>query len=191
MEEQKPQNEKMEEKKQEAHSEHKHEEKHEHKEEKKTETKNEEKKTESKKHEHKKKDYAIINGLGLSISTKEGLHICDMIRYKKIDTAIKMAEEVTKMKRAVRMHNRECGHKKGMMGGRYPVNAALEFVKLLKNLRATAIYNGLEIENSIISECKTNMAARPYKRGGAKAKRSHVFIKLTINKQNSGRKQGK
>ncbi|MDP1729251.1 MAG: uL22 family ribosomal protein [archaeon] len=160
----------------------------------KTEVKHEpkeEKKVQPKKVEHKKKDSACIRGLGLSISTKEGLHICDMIRYKKIDTAIKMTEEVTKMKRAVRMHNRECGHKKGMMGGRYPVNASLEFVRLLKNLRATAIYNGMEIENSIISECKTDMASRPYKRGGAKAKRSHVFIKLIINKQEKAKKTEK
>lgn len=145
--------------------------------------KHEEKKAENKKQEPKKRAYACLNGNNLSISTKEGLHICDMIRYKKVDDAIKMCEEVTTMKRAVPMHNRECGHKKGMMGGRYPVNASKEFVKLLKNLRANAIYHGLEIENCIISECKTNMAARPYKRGGAKAKRSHVFLKLEPNKK--------
>jgi len=142
-----------------------------------------EKKVEVKKQEPKKRAYACLNGNNLSISTKEGLHICDMIRYKKVDDAIKMTEQVTKLRRAVPMHNREVGHKKGMMGGRYPVNAAKEFVKMLKNLRANAIYHGLEIENCIISECKTNMAARPYKRGGTKAKRSHVFMKLEPNKK--------
>ncbi|MEK6885774.1 MAG: uL22 family ribosomal protein, partial [Nanoarchaeota archaeon] len=148
-----------------------------------------EKKVEVKKQEQKKRAYACLNANNLSISTKEGLHICDMIRYKKVDDAIKMCEEVTTMKRAVPMHNRECGHKKGMMGGRYPVSASKEFVKALKALKANAIYHGLEIENCIISECKTNMAARPYKRGGAKAKRSHVFMKLEPNKKKIAIKQ--
>ncbi len=154
----------------------------------KQEAKSEIKKPEAKKPEQKKRDYACLNGLNLSISTKEGLHICDMIRYKKIDDAIKMVEEVTKMKRAVPMHNREVGHKKGMMGGRYPVNASKAFILLLKQLKANAIYNGMEVEESIISECKTNMASAPYKRGGARAKRAHVFLKLEPNKKKAVKK---
>lgn len=150
------------------------------KQEQKSEAKAEVKKQEVKK---TKKNEASVNGLGLSISTKEGLHICDMIRYKKVDVAIKMVEEVVKMKRAVPMHNREVGHKKGMMGGRYPVRCSKDFVLLLKQLRANAIYNGMEIEEAIISECKTNMASAPFKRGGARAKRAHVFLKLGPNKK--------
>ncbi len=163
--------------------EHKHEE-HKHTEEtKKQEEHKHEEKKETKKHEHKKKNYAAVNGLNLSISTKEGLHICDMIRYKKVDDAIKMVEEVTKMKRAVPMHNREVGHKKGMMGGRYPVRCAKAILLLLKQLKANAIYNEMEIEDSIISQAITNMASAPFKRGGARAKRAHVFFKLGPNKK--------
>jgi ribosomal protein L22 len=106
-----------------------------------------------------------------------------MIRYKNIDTAIKMVENVTIKKQVVEMRNREVGHKhgKGIMGGRYPINAAKEFLRLLKNLKATAIYNELDIEKVVLVFCMTNKASRPYKRGGTRMKRSHVTLKLGIN----------
>ena len=152
-------------------------------EEKKDEPKVEEKKPEKKKEEIKKKDYAIVNGNDLPISTKESMDICSMIRGRTTETAIKMLEEVIAFKRVVKMNKREVPHQKGkgVMAGRYPMNASREFIRLLKQLNANAIVNGLEIEKCKIF-CKANFASRPYKRGGAKFKRTHVLLKLETPK---------
>ena len=146
----------------------------------KIDEKKQEKKIEVKK---TKKDYAMVNGLGLPISTKVGAHICDSIRYKNIDKAIEYLEQVAAGKKAVKMNNREVGHRHdaGMMAGRYPVDASKEFLKLLRHLKANAIYNELELETSIISQAVCNKAAAPYKRGGGKAKRSHLMLMLGKN----------
>ena len=156
-------------------------------EEKKTETKveakQEEKKTESKKIEKKKKTEVSVQGLSLAMSPKAGKHICDMIRAKDVDKAIKMLEEVTQFKRAVAMNNREIGHRHGMAAGRYPQNASNEFIRLLKQLKASALYHELELEKSRIVECYINVASKPYKRGGARFKRTHVYIKLAMKKE--------
>jgi len=152
-------------------------------EEKKQDQKVEEKKPEKKKEEIKKKDYAIVNGNDLPISTKESMDVCSMIRGKTIETALKMLEEVIAFKRVVKMNKREVPHQKGkgVMAGRYPINASNEFIRLLKQLNANAIVNGLEIEKCKIF-CKANFASRPYKRGGAKFKRTHVTLKLETKK---------
>jgi ribosomal protein L22 len=163
----------------EQHTEHKHEEA-------KTETKLEEKKKEPKKIENKKRNNVAVNALSLHMSLKIGAHVCDMIRGKYIDNAIKMIEEVISMKRAVGMNNREIGHRhqKGIMAGRYPVNAAGDFLRILKTARAQAIYHEMEIESTKLGECKVNLATKPFKRGGAKAKRCHLYVRLEAKEEN-------
>jgi len=124
-----------------------------------------------------KKTEAIVNGLGLHISKKHSVAICNFIRGKNIDKAIEMLGDVLKFKKPVPMRG-EIPHKKGIMSGRYPLNAAKEFIVLLKSLRANAIVNELELEKLVIF-CKADLASRPYKRfGRKKAKRCHVTIKL-------------
>lgn len=155
------------------------------KKEEKVEEKTEEKKKikeEVKKQEKIKKDYAIVNGSDLGISTKDSIHICDMIRNKNIDAAMKMLEEVIAYKRVVRMNSREFPHKHGkrVMAGSYPINACKEFIRILKQLRANANFNDLEIEKYIIF-CKADRASRPYRRGGTRFKRTNVFLKLIKN----------
>jgi ribosomal protein L22 len=152
--------------------------------------KKEEKKIEVKKI---KKDYALVNGMDIHASPKELISICNMIRGRKVDTAIKMVEEVLVFKRVVKMNNREVPHQhgKGVMAGRYPLNACKEVLSLLKHLRANAIYNELELEKAIIS-CNANIASKPYKRGGARFKRAHVMIRLDKAKEeNSNKKENK
>jgi len=158
---------------------HKEEIKSEDKMENKTETKHEEKKKEVKV-EKKKRNDVSVQGLGLHMSPKAGKHICDMIRGKDVELAIKLMEGVISMKRAVPMNNREIGHRHGMAAGRYPVDAAKEFLHLLKSLKANAIYHEMELEKSRITQCYTNVATKPYKRGGARAKRAHIFLKLEM-----------
>lgn len=158
----------------------------------KTEQKN---KAETKKTEIKKvkKDYALANGTDLHASPKELFAICNMIRGRKIDTAIKMVEEVLMFKRVVKMNNREVPHQhgKGVMAGRYPLKACQEALNLLKHLRANAVYNELELEKAIIS-CKADIASKPFKRGGARFKRAHLMIRLDKTKEdNKAKKENK
>ena len=69
------------------------------------------------------------------------------------------------MRKAVPMIG-EIPHRKGkMMSGRYPINASKQFIMLLKSLKANALVNELELENSVI-KCKANLSQRPYKRFG-------------------------
>jgi len=119
---------------------------------------------------------AVVNGKDLRISTKHAVAVCDFIRGKDVDVAIKELEEVENMKRAIPMKG-EIPHRKGMMSGRYPVKAVSNFIKLLKSVRANALYHDLELEKLKIY-AMANVASRPQKRGGARFKRSHVQIKL-------------
>ena len=143
-----------------------------------------EEKKETKKVEKAKKDYALVNGKDLHISTKEAADVCSMIRRRNIDSAIKMIEEVIAFKRVVHMNKREVPHQhgKGVMAGRYPINAAKEFLRLLKLLKANALHNELEFEKYVIF-CKADKASQPYKRGGARFKRSHVMLRLIKKKE--------
>jgi len=135
---------------------------------------------------------AVVNGQDLRISTKHSIAICNFIRGKDIDVAVKELGEVENMKRAIPMRG-EIPHRKGMMSGRYPVKAAGEFIRLLKSLKANAIYHDLELEKYKIA-CIPNIAARPQKRfGQARFKRTHVQLKLipiTKVKKNKNKKVG-
>jgi len=145
-------------------------------------------KKEVKKQEIKPKEKAVVNGISLRISPKYSFAICKMIRRKNPDKAIEILEKVILKKVAVPMNNREVGHRKGrgMMAGRYPINAAKEFIELLKQLKANAVVNS--VENPVITIIKANKASRPYKREGRRGKRTHVYIeardktKLNFNK---------
>ncbi len=139
-----------------------------------------------------KKKIAVVNGMGLRISTKQSVDICNMIRGKKVDNAIELLEEVVNYKRVVKMNTREVGHKKGkgVMAGRYPVTAAKEFIRLLKQLRANALVNEIEYENLVIF-CKANKASRPYRRSGTQAKRTHVTLMLEEKKNKKTKKKSK
>lgn len=136
------------------------------------------------KEEKVKKTEAVVYGKDLPISTKHSVAICSFIRWKKIDEAMYLLGEVIRFKRAIPMKG-EIPHRrgKGMESGRYPINAANQFIKLLKQLAANATVNEIELEKGII-ECKADRAARPYRRfGDQKFKRSHVTLKLTIKEK--------
>jgi ribosomal protein L22 len=150
----------------------------------------EQKPEEKKKPEVKKvkKTFAMLRGMNLHISKKHSMHLCDMIRNRDVDTAIKMCEDVMIFKQVVRMNNREVGHRHGpgIMAGRYPITAAKEFVRMLKELKANAIHNEVEIEKCRISG-KADLASRPFKSGGRRAKRCHVTLWLMPKKEVKGK----
>ncbi len=128
-----------------------------------------------------KKTEAIVKGEDLRISTKQAVAVCNFIRNKEVDNAIKNLEQVKSFKKPVPMKG-EIPHKKGVSiasgRGRYPINAVNEFLRLLKSLRANAVYNEMELEKFKIF-CMANIASKPTKRfGKGRFKRSHVQIKL-------------
>jgi len=154
-------------------------------EEKKDEGKAEEKKSEEvkrkevkEKKEKKigKKEEAKARGKDLNISTKHSVAICRFIKNKRIEKAIFDLEQVIKKKKAIPMKG-EIPHRKGkgMERGRYPVKACKVFIKLLKDLAANSIVNGLE--EPYIYIAKADKASRPYRRFGSRRfKRTHVLL---------------
>jgi ribosomal protein L22 len=129
----------------------------------------------------KGKEMAVVNGFSLAVSTKNSVAICKMIMKKSPERAIEMLELVLDHKMAVPMIMDEIPHRKrGLMpagfggGGRFPKNASVEFINLLKQLKANCEVNG--IENPIITLAVSNLASRPFKKEGKRAKRTHVHM---------------
>ncbi len=136
------------------------------------------------------KTEAVVYGKDLRISKKHAVAICNFIRGRKIEEAVFLLQEVSQMKRAVPMRG-EIPHRKGMMSGRYPIKAAEQFLKLLKQLSANASANGLDLDKGKI-ECRADRASRPYKRfGSERFKRTHVILRLRIQKEKKPREKNK
>lgn len=163
---------------------HSHEEKHEHKtehvhhvEHKDVAKEIKEQKAEIKEQPRKKGGEAIANGLSLHMSKRHGMYICKFIKNKSIDNAMKDLEDVMLFKRAVPFKG-EIPHRKGkMMSGRYPINAADIFIKILKGLRGNALSRGLDLEKTKISFASSNWASRPSRSDGRHGKRTHIVLK--------------
>lgn len=126
-----------------------------------------------------KKEEAIAKGNGITASKKHSMYICDHIKGKSIDTAIKELEEVVKFKRVIAFKG-EIPHRhgKGMMSGRYPVEASKIFISILKGLKGNAMVNGLDIDKTRIYYGSASWASRPMRKGGrVKSKRTNVVLK--------------
>ncbi|MDO8623004.1 MAG: uL22 family ribosomal protein [archaeon] len=154
--------------------------------EKKTDDKKTAKETKKPEVKKKKKNFAVVNAKNLPLSTKCSSYICRFIKGKTTDECIAYLEEVIKKKKAIPMKG-EIPHRKGkIMSGRFPRNASIEFIILLKSLAANANYH--EVENPIITEAYANIASRPHGRfGRTRKKRTHVTIKVKERKINEKR----
>ena len=157
---------------------------------KETEEKTQENKKEKKKVEKKvKKDSVFVNVENLSVSTKVSASICKFIKYKKIDTAIKELEEVSKIRKAIPMKG-EYAHRKGkIMSGKFPVNASKEFIILLKSLKGNA--NNHDVDEPVITEAFANKGTAVWASGGRKRKRTHIKITATQKKLVKQKKENK
>jgi ribosomal protein L22 len=122
-----------------------------------------------------KKTEAMARGDSIRASRKHCQYICTFIKGKTPDQAIKELEQVIKLKRAI-PYKGEVPHRKGMMSGRYPVDASKIFIPMLKGLKGNIIANGMDVEKSVIVSGVSNWAARPQKRSGGKGKRTHVTL---------------
>ncbi len=124
-----------------------------------------------------KKEEAIAHAKNLHVSKRHGVYICQFIKNKKIDAAIRDLEEVIKLKKAVPFKG-EIPHRKGkIMSGRYPIKGAKLFLPLLKGLKGNALVNGLDLDKTVINYASANFGFRPAKRTGGKAKRTNILLK--------------
>lgn len=130
-------------------------------------------------------------GTSLKISPKHAIELSREIRGKDLEHAKTYLEEVIGMSRPVpfKRFNKKVGHRKGLSGwpsGRYPVKAAAQILKILKNAEANAEYKGLDIENLKITHISSHRGrvmkgytARAFGRGSASnTPTTHVQIVL-------------
>ena len=134
---------------------------------------------------------AAVNARSLPISLKHSVAICKFIRGKKISQAVNDLEKVIAEKMPVPMRG-EIPHRKGKItskasgSGRYPKNAAKEFIKLLKSLSGNVTANKLEdlSDDLRIKIASANLASRPFGRFGSwRRKRTHVTLKIIVPKK--------
>jgi large subunit ribosomal protein L22 len=88
-------------------------------------------------------------GKEMRISPKHAMEVCRAIRGMRLSAAKEYLEAVQKKKKAVPFvhHRKKLAHRRGAGGsGQYPVKAAREILKVLKNAEANATYKGLDAE---------------------------------------------
>ncbi|MFH1638281.1 MAG: 50S ribosomal protein L22 [Candidatus Woesearchaeota archaeon] len=129
----------------------------------------------------KEDNKAMAKGIGVTVSTKQSIEICNFIRGKKVSVAKEMLKKVIAKKLAVPMKrfNRDTGHKKGIGPGRFPMKAASEILKLLKSAESNAINLGLNTDVLNISSIMANKGEGQWRYGRQKRrkmKRSNISI---------------
>ena len=126
-------------------------------------------------------DTAKAVGKDLSISTKNAIEICSFIRGKSLQKAKEILQKVIEKKQAIpfKRFTEGAGHKKGMSGGKFPIKACMEILKIVELAEANASYKGLNTDDLILKHIKADKASTPIKYGrhrGRLMKRTHVEI---------------
>jgi large subunit ribosomal protein L22 len=88
-------------------------------------------------------------GKELRVSPKHAVEICRAIRGMRLSAAKEYLEAVQVRRKAVPFlrHRKKLAHRRGAGGsGQYPVKAAREILKVLKNAEANATYKGLDVD---------------------------------------------
>lgn len=118
----------------------------------------------------------------LPISVKQSIEVANALRYKTTSYAKNYLEQVIVLKQAVPFHrfHRDMGHKAGMYSGRFPVNTAKEFLKLVKCVEANAQFKGIDASNLKIIKLVANKASIPMGGGRQRhaTRRSHLEIEV-------------
>lgn len=132
------------------------------------------------------KQTAKAMGRDLPISPKVAIEVCNFLRGKEVEAAIKTLERVQKKIQAVpyKRFANAAGHKPGMAAGRYPIKAAGEFLKLLANAKANAESQGMT-GTLKITHLAANRASEPFRQRAkfrVTFKRAHVELFLTEDK---------
>ncbi|MEE9410782.1 MAG: 50S ribosomal protein L22 [Candidatus Heimdallarchaeota archaeon] len=101
----------------------------------------------------------------IDISKKAAREICNTIKGMTIHQCAEYLEEVVEKKAAVpyRRYKRNVGHKSNVVGwsaGRFPVKAASEILKVVRNLENNAENNQLQLDRCRITHAVTLIGTR-------------------------------
>jgi len=132
-------------------------------------------------------NYAKAYGRDLGISTKKSVEICNNIRGKPLKKAEQILEKAITKERPIVMKRyiKDSAHKRGMATGKYPVKAAAEILKILKNAESNAQSKGFTIKDLIVFHAVAHKASTPWRYGRQrrrKTKRSHIELVLLEKK---------
>lgn len=134
------------------------------------------------KYAFKMDNVAKAYGRDLPISRKHSYEIANFIRGMNVSKAVKVLENVYKMKQAVPYvrHNRDLAHRPGMFSGRYPIKASSYILNVLNSAIANAHVQGMDVSKLHIlhiSVHKGETASRNGRRNRS-AKRANIQIAL-------------
>ncbi len=128
------------------------------------------------------KDEAKAIGMGLPISYKHGVNVCDSVRGKKLSFAKTFLKEVVLLKRPVpyRKYNLEMAHNSGVGSGRYPSKTCEHILKIIENAEANAQTKGLNSASLVVKHIACNKGGKimSYGRNRSERKVSNVEIVL-------------
>jgi large subunit ribosomal protein L22 len=125
----------------------------------------------------KKTRFAMAHGSALHISAKDAREVALSIRGESVARAEVILGGVIAKTKPIKFtrHNTEVGHKPGIGSGRFPVNAAKDFLLLLKNAKSNASAKGLDESRLYVVTACANRSI--YKRPGG----ARVFSKGPSN----------
>jgi large subunit ribosomal protein L22 len=143
------------------------------------------------------KETARAQGVGLSISLKESVEVCNYIRGRELTRAIRILEDVITLKQPIpyrRFNRGGVGHRKKMGTGRYPVAVCKAMVKLLRSVQANARGKGLDVDSLSITAILAKQGPRvphPGRKRGREEKRAHVEVVVSPQKKATVKKAPK
>lgn len=132
----------------------------------------------------------------LRISWKNSVMIAKTIRRMPLKKARRILNEIVTLKRPLKYTKfyDSMTHKAGMMAGRYPVNAAKEFIKLLDNVENNADEKGLDVDKLMILNISANKSGARIPRGRrmfGKREAKSASIQITVMEKKGREKEEK
>lgn len=121
-------------------------------------------------------------GVSLPISTKKTVELCSFIRGRELSKVVRLLEGVLDEKVAIPFRKYAkggTGHKPGIGPGRYPKNACVEVIKLLRQAEANAKNKGLDASRLAVSNILAKKAAQSWHYGRQRRRRmksTHVEV---------------
>ncbi len=124
-------------------------------------------------------------GLGLPISSKQSIEICNKIRGMKLDKALVYLDSVIELKQAVPFRRfTNIPHQVGTGPGRFPIKSSSHIHKILKSAEANAQFKGLSVNNLFIKHISAQKGSKTirYGRRRTQTKRTNIEVVLEEKK---------
>ncbi len=127
---------------------------------------------------------AKVRARDLPISTKETIEVSDFIRYRNLNKAVNLLNEVLEHKKAVpyKRFNRDRGHKAGMMSGAYPQKTIKSILIVLNSVKKNAENKGMNANDLIINYMVASKGPTQWHYGRMKRRRmksTHLEVRVT------------